>query len=78
MVLIWNTLSGGDSDYCTILVAINSILQIALFSPYAMLFMNIVSSWFDAPVNANINVDLSWYSSCCWYYHALIFTLVER
>jgi ACR3 family arsenite transporter len=58
MVLIWNTLSGGDSDYCAILVAINSILQIALFSPYAMLFINIVPSWFGAPIDKSINVDI--------------------
>ncbi|KAI8061530.1 arsenical-resistance protein [Gilbertella persicaria] len=58
MVLIWNTLAGGDSDYCAILVAINSILQIALFSPYAMLFINIVPSWFGAPTDTAINVDI--------------------
>jgi ACR3 family arsenite transporter len=58
MVLIWNTLAGGDSDYCAILVAINSILQIALFSPYAVLFINIVPSWFGAPVDTAINVDI--------------------
>lgn len=58
MVLIWNTLSGGSPDYCAILVAINSILQIALFSPYAMLFINIVPSWFGAEPDSTINVDI--------------------
>lgn len=58
MVLIWNTLAGGDEDYCAILVAVNSILQIALFSPYAMLFINIVPSWFGAPQDHAINVDI--------------------
>jgi ACR3 family arsenite transporter len=58
MVLIWNTLAGGNSDYCAILVAINSILQIALFSPYAMLFINVVPSWFGAPQDHAINVDI--------------------
>ncbi|KAI8365946.1 arsenical-resistance protein [Radiomyces spectabilis] len=46
MVMIWNDLAGGDADYCAILVAINAILQIALFSPYAILFITIVPSWF--------------------------------
>ncbi|KAI8071700.1 arsenical-resistance protein [Gongronella butleri] len=46
MVMIWNDLAGGDANYCAILVAVNSILQIALFSPYALLFINIVPSWF--------------------------------
>ncbi|KAI7889664.1 arsenical-resistance protein [Mucor mucedo] len=58
MVLIWNTLSGGDPDYCAILVAINSILQIALFSPYAVLFINIVPSWFGAPLDNTIHVEI--------------------
>ncbi|KAG8711549.1 hypothetical protein FRC09_020536, partial [Ceratobasidium sp. 395] len=40
MVLIWNGLAGGDMEYCAILVCINSILQVALFSPYALLFLN--------------------------------------
>ncbi|KAI8975229.1 arsenical-resistance protein [Mycotypha africana] len=58
MVLIWNTLSGGDENYCAILVAVNSILQIALYSPYAFLFINIVPSWFGAPPNQAILVDI--------------------
>lgn len=58
MVLIWNQLAGGDGDYGAMLVAINAILQIALFSPYAMLFVNIVPSWFGAPMDKSINVDI--------------------
>ncbi|KAG5651077.1 hypothetical protein H0H81_009965 [Sphagnurus paluster] len=42
MVMIWNQLARGDSEYCAILVIVNSILQIALYSPYALLFINIV------------------------------------
>lgn len=43
MVLIWTGLAGGDSEYCAILVAINSILQMVLFAPLAILFINIIS-----------------------------------
>ncbi|RVD90366.1 uncharacterized protein DFL_001335 [Arthrobotrys flagrans] len=42
MVLIWNGLAAGDSNYCAILVVINSILQIALFAPLAVLFINVI------------------------------------
>ncbi|PBK75948.1 arsenical-resistance protein ACR3 [Armillaria solidipes] len=40
MVLIWNTISCGDNNYCAILVVFNSLLQVVLFSPYAVLFLN--------------------------------------
>ncbi|KAG5981631.1 hypothetical protein E4U55_002743 [Claviceps digitariae] len=42
MVLIWNNLAGGDSEYCAILVAINSMLQMALFAPLTVLFISII------------------------------------
>ncbi|KAG8921102.1 hypothetical protein FRC00_009137 [Tulasnella sp. 408] len=44
MVLIWSGLAKGDAEYCAILVCINSLLQIVLFSPYALLFVNILGS----------------------------------
>ncbi|KAF3107419.1 hypothetical protein TWF569_007961 [Orbilia oligospora] len=44
MVLIWNGLAAGDSNYCAILVVINSILQIALFAPLAVFFINVISN----------------------------------
>ncbi|KAF2188560.1 arsenical-resistance protein ACR3 [Zopfia rhizophila CBS 207.26] len=43
MVLIWTSLAGGDGEYCAILVAINSILQMVLFAPLAVLFIRIIS-----------------------------------
>ncbi|KZT26827.1 arsenical-resistance protein ACR3 [Neolentinus lepideus HHB14362 ss-1] len=42
MVMIWNQLAKGDADYCAILVVFNSLLQIVLYSPYALLFINIL------------------------------------
>lgn len=42
MVMIWNQLAQGDSEYCAILVIINSILQMVLYSPYALLFINTI------------------------------------
>ncbi|CAE6396166.1 unnamed protein product [Rhizoctonia solani] len=42
MVLIWNGLACGDPEYCAILVCVNSLLQVVLFSPYALLFLNVL------------------------------------
>lgn len=43
MVLIWTDLAGGDGDYCAVLVAFNSILQIVLFAPLAVFYTQVVS-----------------------------------
>ena len=43
MVLIWNQLARGDPEYCAILVAINSVLQIILYAPLALLFLVVIS-----------------------------------
>ncbi|KAH0565426.1 hypothetical protein GP486_001179 [Trichoglossum hirsutum] len=43
MVLVWNTLAGGDAEYCAILVAINSMLQMVLYAPLAVLFIKVIS-----------------------------------
>ncbi|EKG18210.1 Bile acid:sodium symporter [Macrophomina phaseolina MS6] len=43
MVLIWTDLAGGDGDYCAVLVAFNSLLQIVLFAPLALFYVRVVS-----------------------------------
>jgi ACR3 family arsenite transporter len=42
MVMIWNQLARGHSDYCAVLVVINSVLQVVLYAPYALLFIDVV------------------------------------
>ncbi|KAM6494381.1 arsenical-resistance protein ACR3 [Amanita muscaria] len=42
MVMMWNQIAKGDNNYCAILVVVNSILQIILYSPYALLFINVI------------------------------------
>jgi ACR3 family arsenite transporter len=43
-VLIWTEIAGGDNEYCAILVAINSVLQMVLYAPMSILFINIISN----------------------------------
>jgi ACR3 family arsenite transporter len=42
-VLIWTGLAGGDEEYCAILVAVNSVLQMVLFAPLSILFLRVIS-----------------------------------
>ena len=57
MVLVWNQLAEGDSEYAAILVALNSIFQIVLYSFYAYFLIAVLSDIVSP--GSGVAVDIS-------------------
>jgi len=58
MVIVWNTLAEGDSEYAAILVALNSVFQIVLYAFYAYFLIAVASNWVSPGSGTEINIGV--------------------